>query len=165
MSHLPIDDEFTNLKISRQRRYQLRMQKEHRCIICGARAEGSKCVKHLVSARERMRRQKRLKHRYVTTLSYQLERKLVTTENQKTGNVCFVTESLEKKLQNKTLSRQRRYQLRMRLEKRCTDCGKPAPGASRCVSCLNKTRERLRKRNMYKRRYINSLGYRLAGEK
>jgi len=51
-----IKDEFTDLPISRQRKYQLRMQRDQRCTECGEPAlKGSRCLKHLVKARERQR--------------------------------------------------------------------------------------------------------------
>lgn len=70
----PIQDEFTDLPISRQRKYQLRMQREGRCTECGEpAAQGSRCLKHLVKARERQRKKRGLKRRYYNTLSYRLE--------------------------------------------------------------------------------------------
>jgi hypothetical protein len=70
----PIQDEFTALPISRQRKYQLRMQRDHRCSECGEpAAQGSRCVKHLVKARERQRKKRGLKRRYYNTLSYKLQ--------------------------------------------------------------------------------------------
>ena len=69
-----IEDEFTHLPISRQRKYQLRMQRDRRCTECGDPAvQGSRCLKHLVKARERQRRKRGLKRRYYGTLSYRLE--------------------------------------------------------------------------------------------
>ncbi len=69
-----ISDEFTNLNISRQRKYQLRMQRDKRCTECGApAAQGSRCLEHLVKARERQRKKRGLKRRYLNTLSYKLE--------------------------------------------------------------------------------------------
>jgi hypothetical protein len=69
-----IQDEFTNLPISRQRKYQLRMQRDRRCTECGeAAVQGSRCLKHLVKARERQRKKRGLKRRYYNTLSYRLE--------------------------------------------------------------------------------------------
>ena len=69
-----IEDEFTYLPISRQRKYQLRMQRDQRCTECGEQAvEGSRCVKHLVKARERQRKKRGLKRRYYGTLSYKLQ--------------------------------------------------------------------------------------------
>ncbi len=70
-----IKDEFTFLKISRQRKYQLRMQRDKRCTECGQpAAEGSRCLEHLVRARERQRKKRGLKRRYVNTLSYRLQK-------------------------------------------------------------------------------------------
>ena len=70
----PIQDEFTALPISRQRKYQLRMQRKHRCTECGEPAvQGSRCLKHLVKARERQRKKRGLKRRYYNTLSYKLQ--------------------------------------------------------------------------------------------
>ena len=70
----PIIDEFTALPISRQRKYQLRMQRDQRCSECGEPAmQGSRCVKHLVKARERQRKKRGLKRRYYGTLSYKLQ--------------------------------------------------------------------------------------------
>ncbi len=69
-----IKDEFTNLRISRQRKYQLRKQRDHRCTECGEpAAQGTRCLKHLVDARERQRRNRGLKRRYTNTLSYRLQ--------------------------------------------------------------------------------------------
>jgi hypothetical protein len=70
----PIKDEFTNLKVSRQRKYQLRMRRDGRCTECGEpAAQGSRCLKHMVRARERQRKKRGLKRRYLNTLSYRLE--------------------------------------------------------------------------------------------
>jgi hypothetical protein len=69
-----IQDEFTGLPISRQRKYQLRMQRDRRCTECGEPAtKGSRCLKHLVKARERQRTKRGLKRRYYGTLSYKLQ--------------------------------------------------------------------------------------------
>ena len=68
-----IIDEFTRLKISRQRKYQLRMQRDKRCSECGEPVvQGSRCLKHLVRTRERQRRKRGLKRRYTNALSYRL---------------------------------------------------------------------------------------------
>jgi len=70
----PIEDEFKDLPISRQRKYQLRMQRDKRCTECGAPAlQASRCLEHLVKARERQRQKRGLKRRYYNTRSYQLE--------------------------------------------------------------------------------------------
>ncbi len=69
-----IEDEFTHLRISRQRKYQLRMLRDKRCTECGEPAvQGSRCLKHLIKARERQRKKRGLKRRYYNTLSYRLE--------------------------------------------------------------------------------------------
>ena len=66
-------DEFTHLPISPQRKYQLRRRRDNGCTDCGEPAiMGSRCLKHLVEARERQRKLKGLKRRYFT-LSYKLE--------------------------------------------------------------------------------------------
>ncbi len=68
-----IQDEFTHLRISRQRKYQMRMKRDRRCTECGApAAEGSRCLKHLIEARERERARRGLKRRYFT-MSYRLQ--------------------------------------------------------------------------------------------
>ena len=70
----PIQDEFTRLPISRQRKYQLRMQRDRRCSECGEpAAQGSRWLKHLVKARGRQRKKRGLKRRYYGTLSYKLQ--------------------------------------------------------------------------------------------
>ncbi len=70
----PIKDEFQHLPISRQRKYQLRMRRDGRCTECGRPAhEASRCLKHLVMARERQRKKNGLKARYYGTMSYLLE--------------------------------------------------------------------------------------------
>jgi len=69
-----IVDEFTHLPISRQRKYQMRRQRDKRCTECGdPAAQGSRCLKHLVKARERQRKKRGLKRRYYNTLSYKLQ--------------------------------------------------------------------------------------------
>lgn len=55
-----INDEFSNLDVSRQRKYQLRMAKKGRCIKCGSRAlRGQRmCAKHDEWAYRYQRRRK-----------------------------------------------------------------------------------------------------------
>ena len=43
-----IQDEFTQLKVSRQRKWQLRKRVEGRCAVCGATAAGKLCDAHAV---------------------------------------------------------------------------------------------------------------------
>ena len=71
----PIDDEFTDLPISRQRKYQMRMARDKRCTDCGEPAQpyASRCLKHLVKSRERQRKRMGLARRYSNTLSYRME--------------------------------------------------------------------------------------------
>ena len=72
---IPIQDEFTYLPISRQRKWQLRKQRDKRCTECGAPAiQGARCLKHLVHARELQRKMRGLKRRY-NSLSYRLGKK------------------------------------------------------------------------------------------
>jgi len=69
-----IEDEFTHMRTSRQRKYQLRMLRDKRCTECGEPAvQGSRCLKHLIKARERQRKKRGLKRRYYNTLSYRLQ--------------------------------------------------------------------------------------------
>jgi len=69
-----IEDEYTYLPVSRQRKYQLRMKRDRRCTECGEPAvQGSRCLKHLVKVRERQREKRGLKRRYHGTLSYRLQ--------------------------------------------------------------------------------------------
>jgi hypothetical protein len=68
-----IRDEFTDLPVSRQRKYQLRMRRDKRCTQCGQPAiQGSRCLKHLIEARERKRARLGCKRRY-NTMSYRIE--------------------------------------------------------------------------------------------
>jgi hypothetical protein len=70
----PIQDEFTRLPISKQRKYQLRRQRDLRCTMCGEPAtQGSRCLKHLIAERERQRAYRRSRRRYYGTLSYRLQ--------------------------------------------------------------------------------------------
>jgi hypothetical protein len=84
-----IEDEFSDLKISRQRKYQLRMLRDKRCTECGEPAvQGTRCLQHLIRARERQRAVRGLKRRYYNTLSYQLERaaKTAATNGRRARN-------------------------------------------------------------------------------
>ena len=52
-----IKDEFSDLPVSRQRKYQLRMGRDGRCVICGESAVGRfYCLNHMVKVRERARK-------------------------------------------------------------------------------------------------------------
>jgi len=79
-----IIDEFTKLKVSRQRKYQLRMGRDKRCTECGKPAtEGKRCLKHLIRARERLRRKRGLKRRYANALSYRLKGETLNVERSR----------------------------------------------------------------------------------
>jgi hypothetical protein len=68
-----IQDEFSGLPISRQRKYQLRRARDRRCTQCGEPVvKGTRCLKHLIDARERQRKSQGLRRRYYGTLSYKL---------------------------------------------------------------------------------------------
>jgi hypothetical protein len=69
-----IKDEFACLPISRQRKFQLRMRRDGRCTICGAPAVGTRCLQHLIMAREKLRKRLGAKRRY-KSLSYRLQSK------------------------------------------------------------------------------------------
>ena len=71
-----IEDDFSELRISRQRKYQLRMRRAGRCMKCGELAAGESkfCLKHLLWSRESRRERSGAKRRRRTTLSYQLEK-------------------------------------------------------------------------------------------
>ncbi|MDE2099087.1 MAG: hypothetical protein KGL39_17670 [Patescibacteria group bacterium] len=71
-----IQDKFSHLNVSRQRRYQLRKAAKGLCSECGTEPRGeskSRCVACLVKARERQRRLKKLRRRYRGSLSYKME--------------------------------------------------------------------------------------------
>ncbi len=54
---MKIKDKFSELPVSRQRKYQLRKKKAGLCIICGApRATAMHCLEHAIAKREQDRR-------------------------------------------------------------------------------------------------------------
>jgi hypothetical protein len=83
-----IKDEFADLRISRQRKYQLRMLRDKRCTECGQPAvQGSRCLKHLIKARERQRKKRGLRRRYYNTLSYRLQEVEKAKDNNRARTV------------------------------------------------------------------------------
>ncbi len=73
---MKIIDEFTNLPVSRQRKWQLRKQKLVHCRICGAPAiSGMYCLEHMVALRERQRARLGSKKRN-NSISYRLQQEL-----------------------------------------------------------------------------------------
>jgi len=70
-------DEFSNLPISRQRKYQLRMQRDRRCCQCGMpAAHGLRCLQHLIQDREQTRKRSGYTRRYRRSITYRLEAEL-----------------------------------------------------------------------------------------
>ena len=67
---------------------------------------------------------------------------------------------IQDEFRNLPLSPQRKCQLRKTRDGRCIICGQPAQGA-RCVKHMVKVGEYLRKRLNLKRRYRETLSYRL----
>jgi hypothetical protein len=41
-----IQDEFTKMRISRQRKYQLRRERDGKCRVCGSPCDGALCIRH-----------------------------------------------------------------------------------------------------------------------
>ena len=70
---------------------------------------------------------------------------------------------IEDELTHLPVSRQRKYQLRMKRDRRCAQCGEPAAPGSRalCLAHLIRAREKQRRRLRLKRRYGNALSYNL----
>jgi hypothetical protein len=70
----PIKDKFTRLKVSRQRKYQLRMLQQHRCMICGeAAVTRLHCLRHAITCREALRVRMDFRRRYLGARTYQLQ--------------------------------------------------------------------------------------------
>jgi hypothetical protein len=70
-----IVDEFTDLPISRQQKWQLRRAKEGRCVICGdKKVTAWHCLKHAIANREWARKYSGSKRRN-KTLTYKLASK------------------------------------------------------------------------------------------
>lgn len=59
------------------------------------------------------------------------------------------------------VSRQRKYQLRMKKQRRCTLCGERAVTSSRCLEHAIAFREWSRKKFGLKRRYFGALTYQM----
>ncbi|MDE3068141.1 MAG: hypothetical protein KGJ60_11400 [Verrucomicrobiota bacterium] len=73
MGRAKIHDEFTDLPVSRQRKCQLRRQKEGRCIICGKPLCSAQfCLEHMIAARERLRKRTGAVSRNRGSRSYRL---------------------------------------------------------------------------------------------
>jgi hypothetical protein len=73
-----IVDRFTDLPVSRQRKYQLRMKARRRCIICGEPAvRRVYCLYHMVKYRELARARVKARRRNYGAQSYQIEMALL----------------------------------------------------------------------------------------
>ena len=68
---------------------------------------------------------------------------------------------IEDEFTHQPLTRQRKYQLRMRQQGRCTLCGKPAFTASHCLFHAIEARERRRAGKKLQRRYFGARTYQL----
>lgn len=85
-THARIEDEFTDLPVSRARKYQLRRQKEGNCIKCGQpQAAAFYCLKHLIANRETIRRTNGAKRRN-RSLSYALEAKAKAARRERVSH-------------------------------------------------------------------------------
>jgi hypothetical protein len=70
----PIKDKFARLKVSRQRKYQLRMLAKGRCLLCGEPAvTSSHCLRHAIACRENFRARMNFRERYLGAHTYQLQ--------------------------------------------------------------------------------------------
>ena len=68
-----LKDQYTEAKLSRQRKYQLRHQDKGLCIYCAAPAVlGVLCLRHAIRVREDMRKRKKCKKRFFSS-SYRME--------------------------------------------------------------------------------------------
>lgn len=175
MQFKKIQDEFTDLPISRQRKYKLRMEKSGRCTECGEPAvSGGRCVKHLVEARERRRKLIGAKRRYHNTLGYHLQEqgmkqeqeileKSSPQESSSTGEET-ARKPIQDEFSHLPISRQRRYQLRRQRDQKCMECGDPVIAGERCLKHLIEARERRRKKRKDERRYVNTSAYQLQNK-
>jgi hypothetical protein len=69
-----IQDEFSNLPISKQRRYQVRHQKAGLCTQCGERVvDGTTWPKHRINNRELARKTRKYRRRYYVSPGYRLQ--------------------------------------------------------------------------------------------
>ncbi len=81
-----IVDEFTELPISRQQKWQLRRAKEGRCVICGEpKVTAWHCLRHAIANREWARKYSGSVRRN-KTLTYKLADKVKTKKPAKRAN-------------------------------------------------------------------------------
>ena len=165
----PIKDEFQHLKISKQRKYQLRKRRDRCCVECGRPADGgaSRCLEHLVDIRERLRAAKGATRRR-RSLSYLLQEQAEsgTSHPAQPSPSAPVAQSpshhraIKDEIQHLKVSRQRKYQLRKQRDRLCRQCGAPTGGATLCPVHQVEARERQRVREGSTRRY-STPSYRL----
>ena len=86
----------------------------------------------------------------------------MTTQLALAPNSDAAINSAEEPTAPRPVSRQRRWQLKMREEHRCWRCGEPAIG-SLCATHLVQERERQRRINGYSARNLNALSYIFGG--
>jgi len=67
-----ITDKFSKLKVSRQRKYQLRQIAMGKCPQCSEPGAPYYCKKHMLKARERDRKRNKRKARWFNSRSYKL---------------------------------------------------------------------------------------------
>jgi hypothetical protein len=70
-----IQDEFSNLPITRQRKEQLRHVRDGKCQYCSnplAKESTLNCVTHMIKIRERQRKNRGRKKRYLGSRSYKV---------------------------------------------------------------------------------------------
>ena len=86
----------------------------------------------------------------------------MTTELTLNPNSAAAINSTEEPAAPRPISRQRRWQLKMRDTHRCWRCGEPAV-RSMCAAHLVLERERQRRINGYSARNLNAVSYVLGG--
>jgi hypothetical protein len=83
-AHKMIRGEFKDLPISKQRKYQLRMQRDGWCVICGELAVGAFfCLKHFVMRREAARRRVGARKRLKGPRSYKRQAEAKTHQRRR----------------------------------------------------------------------------------
>ena len=177
----PYHDEFSDLPISRQRKYQLRREKENKCIICGEPAVVARyCLKHAIIYREAQRRALGYKTRRFGSKTYKLQlafdkavddaiQKERKKQQQQPSFNDYVIEIINEigrppikdEFSDLPISNQHKWRLRMKKAKRCIDCGQPATIREYCLKHAIASRERQRRRLGNIERHGGSLTYRL----
>ena len=154
-----IIDELTDLPISPGRKSWLRRQRDGLCVRCGEPAVGvSFCFRHWIEKRERERIRLGSKKRYKGAPSYRLEQMKSTGRRRFKDAEPHMSDA---EIAALPISQQRKYQLRMKRDGRCTICGAPASQGLRCPKHMVQQRESKRKAVGTKKRWKHALSYRL----